>query len=176
MAGRFVVNAKGKTVRASGSATARIDVEGIGALTRALKVLGETDAPHLREGLEKGAGILHGAAVARAGGSIGQSIEMVGIRGKGGALRYVLRIRHKGGRSREFGRVWFYRGYRGRAVKATGRRFKAGALGSAGQRPRPFIGIVRGDAAIGETADQIRDVMAEAISQEWERIGREGAA
>lgn len=170
--GRHIVRG-GRTVKASPGAKTGIVVTGIKPLAAALRVLGETEAPHLVEALTEGGQMLHRAARSRARGGIGAQMEAVGVRGKGGAIRYVIRSRHPGARSMEFGRIWFYRGYTGRNVKS-GTRFKVGALGSAGQHPRPYLGVVRGDAAIGETSEPIARLLLQAIEAEWERIGAAG--
>jgi len=66
----------------------------------------------------------------------------------------------------EFGRQYYYRGYKGRAVKS-GQRFKV----AGGQRPQPYVGVINGDHAIGAVKGYARERLTEAINQEWERIG-----
>ena len=144
-----------------------IEVTDIKPLKRALKVLGETDAPHLRGALEIGGRKLRSAGASRATGGIGSAVTFAGVKGKGGAIRAVVQVKHPGSTSMEFGRTKFYRGYTGRAMKATGTKFKS----SRGQKARPYMGIKKGDQAIGEVRDDVRRLLGDAIEREWQRIG-----
>lgn len=154
--------------KVAGTSGVGIEIQGIKQLSRALRALGETDAPFLREALDRSGRQLAGAIRRHADGGIADAVEFRGVKGGASALRAALRIKHPGSRSMEFGRVWYYRGYSGRAVKETGSRFRA-----RGQKAKPFIGIVRGDAAIGEVGDEIQADLAQAFEDEWERIGAE---
>lgn len=160
-----------KVVR--GGSTWGIELNGARQLNRALKALGETDAPFLREALEESGELLRKAAARRWPGSSGGRVRFAGVRGgKGHTLRAVVAMDHPGARSMEFGRFNYYRGFRGRAVKATGQRFAVPA--GRGQKPRPFLGIVHGDAAIAEVKEDVGRLLGAAINAEWERIGAEG--
>ena len=148
----------------------KIDVDGVTELRKALRVLAERDAPYLRAALEESGRELEHAAERRTHASIASTIDFAGVKGTGTGLRAVVRIRHPGGRSREFGRSFYYRDYTGRQQRATGRRFRS----SPGQRAEPYLGIVRGDAAIAEVAGSIERRLGAAINAEWERIGAGG--
>lgn len=156
-----------------GGSTWGIDLQGARALNRALKALAETDAPFLRQALEESGELLRNAAARRWPGRSGGRVRFAGVRGgKGHTLRAVVAMDHPGARSMEFGRFNYYRGFRGRAVKATGQKFAVGT--GRGQRPRPFLGIVDGDAAIAEVQDEVGAKLGAAIDLEWERIGAGG--
>lgn len=156
---------------AGGSVTWGVQVEGAGALKRALSVLGETEAPFLRVALEDSGQLLEDAATRRARGGIGRGVMFTGVKGKGSGLRATVRVKHPGARSMEFGRFNYYQGYTGRSVKS-GRKFQVPA--GRGQKPRPFLGIVKGDAAIAEVKGPIEEKLKRAISGEWDRILAEG--
>ena len=150
--------------------TLDIKVAGAKALKRALKVLGETDAPFLREALEQSGKLLRAATAKRAPGSIAAAVAFAGVKGTGGALRAPLKIKHPGAIPMEFGRVHYYRGFTGRRQKATGQRFKA----SPGQKAKPFLGVVSGGGAIAEVRDEVEKLIRVAFEREWERIASEG--
>lgn len=149
-----------------------IQIEGAGALKKALRVLGETEAPFLKAALDESGKLLEDAAARRAKGGIAGGVSFRGVRGKGGGLRAVVNIKHPGARSMEFGRFNYYRGFRGRDVKTTGHKFHVGP--GKGQRPQPFLGIVKGDAAIAEVQQPVTEKLQKAFADEWERIGAEG--
>lgn len=146
-----------------------IDEQSMKRLSRALKVLGEKDAPFLSAALDRAGQAFASAARGYAPGGIASRVEYLGVRGSGGAQRAVGRVRHPGSRSMEFGRVWYYRGYRGRNV-SSGRKYPV----PRGQRARPYLGVVDGGAAIGRIAPTARQDILTAIDQEWERIGAGG--
>lgn len=151
---------------ATRTATVGIEVTGAKAITRALKVLGETDAPFLKDALEESGHLLERATESRAPGGMAQKVAFVGVKGRGATLKATVVVRHAGGKSMEFGRLYFYRGYRGRAMKATGQRFRS----SKGQKAKPFVGITRQDQAIGAVAPEVRQKIETAFEREWERI------
>ena len=138
-------------------------------LKRALKVLGETDAPFLRQALDDSGRILEHEAVARAPGGIARGVGFAGVKGVGGQLRAVVRIKHPGARSMEFGRVWYYHGYRGRAQKS-GQKFRA----SPGQKARPYLGVKDGGQAIAASKSRVVALLNDAFEREWERLGSGG--
>lgn len=155
-----------RSKRSSGVASINLGVEGQREIQRALRALSEGDAPFLRKGLTDSAILLRNAARSRTHPSIAGTLDFIGIKGKAANLRAVVRVGHPGGRSREFGRVWYWTGYRGRAVK-TGRKEKSSR---GGQKAQPYMGIIKGDGAIGEVAPRVREILSDAISLEWERI------
>lgn len=168
-----------------------IVVEGIGPLQRACKLLGETDAPFLREAMYDSQELVADAVQARAPGGIKKGVLVRAVRGKGASLVAPIAIKHPGARSMEFGRVWYYKATdnrrgsignnRGGIGPGGGSKRRKGSIkaGSTkvrrkGQRARPFIGIVNNDAAIAATSDRVREVISAAIVKEWDRILAEG--
>lgn len=155
-----------------GTASINIEVHGdVKRLKRALRVLAEGDAPYLREALEQGGHDLEGAVESRATGRLSGTVQFAGVKGKANTLRALVLVRHEAAKVREFGRNFFYRGYTGRAQKATGNRFRS----NRGIPPKPFVGIVKGDHAIGAVAPRIRQRLETAIDREWTRLGGKGA-
>lgn len=178
--------------RFSSGATWRVELEGISSLQKALRALAEPDAPFLRKALEESGELLRGAAASRAPGGIGQKVSFGGIRGTvGGGLRAIVVIDHPGGRSMEFGRVWYYRGFKGHNQKS-GHRFRAGDASfdlvkgrkgalvrkyrkgvgetGAGQKPRPYLGVKDGGHALAAVRDQVEQKLTDAVRKEWDRL------
>jgi len=143
-----------------------IEVKGAKAIGRALKVLGETDAPFLKKALEESGELLEGATRSRAPGSMAQKVAFTRVTGKGATMRATVVVRHGGAKSMEFGRLYYYRGYTGRSMKATGQRFRS----SKGQKAKPFVGVMKGDQAMGAVKPQVKAKIEAAITKEWERI------
>jgi len=151
----------------AGAATVSIEVHGVKSLTRVLKALAEDDAPFLRKALEEAGALLEREIESRAPGSMPATVTFRGVTGSAPRLRASIRVKHPGAKSMEFGRSWYYRDFMGRAQKATGQRFRA----SPGQRPKPFIGIIKGDAAVGAVRPRLEQIINEAIEAEWHRLG-----
>ena len=142
-----------------------IEVKGITRLKGAMKVLGETDAPFLRDAVEQGGNLLEDAVKGRAGSLAGVT-SMTGVKGAGAAVRALVVVKDGRAKAVEFGRTTYYRGYTGRKQKATGQKFKS----SKGQKARPFVGIKKADQAIGSVAPQVVPLIAKAFEKEWERL------
>lgn len=136
-------------------------------LQKALRVLAEPEAPYLRNGLDRAGRLLERATESRAKGGIAATVAFAGVKGKSYGLRATVVVKHPGAKAREFGRQTYYRGFTGRRMKATGTAFKAGR---GGQKAKPFVGIVKGDQAIGAVQPQVREILADAIAAEWGRI------
>lgn len=146
-----------------------LDGRAVTRLNGALKVLGERDAPFLRKALEESAQDLAGEIRQRAPGSIGQKVELRGVKGTGASIRATGSDLHPGARSMEFGRVWYWTGY-----TRTGNRIQGGQkVKRTGQQARPFMGVIDGGHAIGAVAPKAKARIMAAISQEWERIASE---
>lgn len=145
-----------------------VSIEGLKEIRAAYRIMESADAPYLRKGIEKGTDIL--ARSIQAGVPF-PSFKVVnrGVKGKGLALRGVIDIAHKGARSMEFGRTWYYRGFTGRAQKATGFKFK---VSSGGQQARPFLGIISGGGAVDKVRGQVEDAVQKAMIEEWEDLTR----
>lgn len=154
----------------AGAASIRIELDGktAGNLSKALRVLAEPDAPHLREALEEGGQMLAGATRSRAKGRIAGSVQFAGVKGKAHLMRATVVVKHPGAKPAEFGRQTYYRGFTGRRQKATGTPFKAGR---GGQKAQPFVGIVKGGAALGAVEPRVRQLLTSAVSKEWDRLG-----
>lgn len=152
-----------------GTASIKIEVgDDTLRLQKALRVLAEPDAPYLRNGLERAGRLLERATESRAPGSIAATVDFAGVKGKPWGMRATVVVKHRGAKAREFGRQTYYRGYTGRRMKATGTPFKAGR---GGQKPEPFVGIVKGNAALGAVEGDVREILATAIEAEWSRVG-----
>ena len=135
-----------------------VEVKGHRELMRALKrVGGEEDAPEVRAAVGESGAMVAEEMARRAPGSIGQAVTFGGVKGPYTSLRAVGRVKHPGSRSMEFGRKYWP--VQGRPVRH-----------SPGQKPRPYLGVVKGDAAIGATKNRIRDLMLAAYRATWERI------
>lgn len=149
----------------AGAVQIKVEVKGAKALTRALKSLGETEAPFLKQVLEDSGRLLEQATRSRAPGGIASKVDFTGVKGKGGAVRAVVTVKHAGAKSMEFGRTTYYEGFRGRAQKATGHKVKR-----KGQTAKPFMGVKRGDHAIGAVTDDVKTRLVRGYEQEWERL------
>lgn len=150
----------------AGTVKIGIEVSGAKALGRALRLLGETDPPFLREALDEAGHLLEGATRSRAPGGMARTVDFVGVKGKGATLKATVVVRHAGAKSMEFGRLYYYRGFTGRSQKATGQRFRSGK----GQKARPFVGIMDSGHAMGAVKDDARRLIETAFEKEWDRI------
>lgn len=164
-----------------------IEVTGTNELRRAFKTLGEKDAPFLRDALDKAGRILESEAAKRAPGGIASGVGFAGVKGVGASIRAVVRIKHPGARSMEFGRVWYYRkagtGVAGIGNNRPGSKRAKGSIKTksnrnrvgGGQKARPFLGIIEGDQAISASHDRVANLLTDAYAAEWDRIGKGGA-
>lgn len=148
----------------------RVELDGKTAsrLNSALKALGETDAPFLRAALDDVGARYLNEIRARAKGSLKGGARARGVTGQANTLKFSGFVGHPAAKALEFGRQYYYRGYKGRAQK-TGQRFKS----SPGMRAQPYVGIKNKDQATGATSPYARERLTEAIAQEWERLGSE---
>ncbi|MGI8423582.1 MAG: hypothetical protein ACR2NO_05645 [Chloroflexota bacterium] len=137
-----------------------IEVQGLNRIKRAFKVLGETDAPFLREALGKGGQMLRVGVASRAPGSMAARTGFVGVQGTGTALRATIKVKHPGAARMEFGRK--PKPYK-KGRPRPGYRYR-------GQRARPFIGIKAGDATIGAVKPDITRMLTAAWQSEWQRL------
>ena len=147
-----------------------LDRKTFGRLDKALRVLGETDAPFLRAALEDVGSRFASEIRSRAPGGIAGQVGQPVIKGKLGQLKSVGAVRHPGSRSMEFGRVWYRSGY-----TVVNHKFVGGTkVKRRGQTARPFVGVIKGDAATAATQPYARERLTEAVEREWDRIGKEG--
>lgn len=152
--------------------TVGIEVSGAKALTKALKTLGQKNAPFLRLAF---AVLGHQFATEvehRAQGGIARTVAFAGVKGGGARVSAVVKVSHPGAASMEFGRTLYYEGYTDRHMKATGRKKRA----SRGQRPQPYMGVIRGDQAIGVMTPRAKAFLERAIEAEWDLITAAGDA
>ena len=116
---------------------------------------------------------------ARARGGIKAKVRGGYARHKGNLLLATASVSHPGGRPMEFGRTTYYRGFKGNnrpgSPRAKGSMKRGRAFTTRGQRERVYIGIKRGDAAVGAAEPQIEELFSKAILAEWERKQGGGA-
>lgn len=158
----------------------QLDGKAVSQLNRALSLFEEQHADFLREALAKSAHILTPEIKRRAKGSISNRVEYAGLKGTKAGVRAVITINHPGARSAEFGRRRWHvspgaGNNRGTQKRAKGSMKRGKVVIRPGQKARPFLGVEKGDAAIGAKADEIRTLLTNAIEQEWIRLGGEGA-
>lgn len=155
----------------------RIDTTGANGIRLGLKVLAHPKLPFLHDTMEQAARIFGNEIQARAPGGIARKVRAGYVREKSGQILATVSVSHPGGRSREFGRVHYYKGFKGnnrpgskraKGAMKRGQVFKA----TRGQREKVFIGIRRGDAAIGASEARVTELMNNAILAEWERQGK----
>lgn len=146
-------------------ASVRLEVSGINRLRRAMRALGEKDAPFLRDAVDQISRRTEREVRQRAPGSMAGTVQFAGVRASGVRTYGLIRINHPGAKSMEFGRRQYYFGYKGRAMRSGTKRVVA-----RGQRARPFVGVVNQDAAIGAVAPLARQLWEDAIEREWDRL------
>lgn len=162
-----------RTVRTSNKSVAvQIELEGVKELRAIFRKLGMEDAAHLRKALERVGKELLFPAVRAAAGSVssafGSSVVNEGVKGKGASLRAVVAVTHPGAKPMEFGRVWYYRGFRGRQMKATGIRYNVGP--GRGQQARPYLGIIKGGGVAVGIGGEAAQIIEDGIEQEFEAL------
>jgi hypothetical protein len=141
--------------------TWKIELSGRKQLVKALQVLGQADAPFMKQAFADAGHMLLGAIKSRAPGSMGGKTEFTGVKGnKTNTLSAGIKTDHPGAKSYEFGRHYWQAG--GARVYHT-----------PGQVARPFYGIKEGGAAIGAVTDRVTELLLSATEKEWERIGSE---
>lgn len=170
----------------SGRFYLRIEMDGksVTRLKHALEVLGESEAPFLREALDDVGQKFAGEIRQRAPGSMASKVDYVGVRGEGVALRASGWDRHPGAKSMEFGRKLYWHGGHGNNRPGSMRRkgsLKKGASkgpsrSGPGQAARPFIGIIGNTQAIAAVQPYARARLRVAINREWTRLAAGGGA
>jgi hypothetical protein len=164
--------------KASGKVQIKVQIEPgeLRRLRRQLRALG-VDSPEVREAFEQAVDtVLLPALRAAAPGSMGSRIK----RGKvsraqlGTNPRVMIRINHPGAASYEFGRKFWWRGWRGRARGKGSQKALGGYTFRAtpGQPARPWIGIKGGGVLAAARPALIRAV-ERGIERAWRRLGRE---
>lgn len=167
-----------------GTASIRFQVHGIRTLTRALERMGDDAPPFLMRAMKDIGQRLETEIRVRGRPSIVRRIEMdeprFGRRGKG--VWVWGAVVHPAAAVFEFGRQWWWRARPGMRV-GNNRPWKRGrgAFYQRGMRIKywpgwrgePYVGIRRGDLAIGATRPYAIELLQRAVQQEWERIGDE---
>lgn len=139
----------------------RVRIEGLKAVQAGLKALQVDDAPFVRGALMEIGGLLAGVmrtAVPHESFKVGEP----NVLGGANNLRVQVPVAHPGARSYEFGRKWYYRGYRGRAVRS-GTKFVA----TPGQIARPYLHIVKGPSVAERIRPQAEGLLLKAYQEEW---------
>ena len=152
----------------SGAIRLRFEVDGYQELVKAARAIGESDLPYLRHALLASGSLVAQSARGFAKGGIGSRISAPALNNSKTSPYAKFDVRHPGSRSMEFGRKNYWRGYR-----IVGRRRSGGTktAHSPGQKARPYIGILNADAAVGATQSRVKALLAEAVSNEWDRLG-----
>lgn len=151
-----------------------LDGKSYSRLMTALKVLGEDEPPYIRAALQRVGSRFTAEIRSRAPRSFRDSFKERGVIGARGGLRFVSAVSHPAARRHEFGRnPRPYKVSRQQAAKNPALGVHAGYIYK-GQAPRPYVGVIDGGHAIGATAPYAREQLTQAISDEWDRIGREG--
>lgn len=133
---------------------------------KALKTLGETDAPFIKDAVEDSGQFFTNRVRGHAKGGIASAVAFVGTKGQGASVRAIGVAKHPAAAPMEFGRTNYYRGFKARQQKRTGQKFKA----SPGQKAEPFVGIKTGDQATAETRPYARERILDGFAKEWDRI------
>lgn len=147
-----------------------VEILGVKEMGKALKAVGDTEAPFVTEALEwAGPHMVASAKTFAPNSSIANAISFIGVKGKGIRQRAVVRAKHPAGASFEFGRLWYYTGYSGRDARGgiRVRRYP-------GFAKKPYLGIVKRDKALGEVSEEITDRLMDAMVKEWRRLGFKG--
>lgn len=157
----------------AGPSSIGIQVTGYKGIKKALQILGETDAPFLREAMEKVGHLAERETRARAPGTMASKTDFIRVAlSRRGDIRALLAVKHGGAIPMEFGRTRYYRQYK-RGAKGEHYMKATGYKGTyPGQRAKPFVGVVNQDHAIGAVKDDMARLLGEALEKEWERITR----
>lgn len=140
-----------------------IETEGFTAMRRRFAAMEELDAPEIRVRLDRIAALAHAEVSSAAPSSMAGKVITKPAKKLGGSIT-VGEVRHPGAKTMEFGRTNYYRGYTGRNQKS-GTKFKS----SPGQKPRPFVGIKKGDHAMGRLVEPVRNELIAGIVDVWNR-------
>lgn len=151
----------------SGNIGLKVHVEGIDRLKRIFRRISESDAPYLKAALHEGGLVLQREGSRRTHPSIAQSVELKMRGTKAATFKAAVIFKHRGAKSREFGRKYYYRRFTKRRQKS-GERFAS----NPGQTAQPFLGIVHGGGAIEASAPRIKELLTVAIDKEWDRLIR----
>lgn len=183
-AGQIVATSSSRR-KPSGTASVRFQVEGAQRIQRALQVLGDTEAPFIRQALLDVGQQMTVAIRAVGRPSITRVIESGDVVARAGGFRLPMSVVHPAAAVTEFGRQWWYRGRgdgrignnRGASKRRKGvfKRYGERIKYAPGMPARPYVGIVDGGHAIGAVQPFARQRFLEAFEREWERIAAGGS-
>jgi hypothetical protein len=160
------------SIRRSGRVrvTVQIPAEQYRRLTTLLRVLGETDAPYLRQALSEAAQLMAEEVERRAPSVVRPTIRAVEARTATAGAR--VDVGHPATKVLEFGKrkVRTLRPRARKALYGPGMRHPVRRVRWGPIRPRPFIGIVDRGHAIGAAQPRIQEMLARAIEVEFERM------
>lgn len=179
-----IVAVSGARRKPSGTASVKIQVSGARRLQRAMEVLGQTDAPFIREALLDVGREMTGAIRAFGRPSVTRVIEVGEVRPRGAGSTLPMAVVHPAAAVLEFGRQWWYRGRgdgrignnRGGSKRRKGvfKRYGERIKYHPGMPARPYVGIVAGGHAIGTVQPFAHQRFLEAFEREWARLTAEG--
>lgn len=142
----------------SQQASIKVEVSGLAPLTKGLKAVGDMDAPYLRQAWANVGEYF--AEEIRHRGPGAMLVQAKGVRGKGTKLSAPVTIKWPGIRPMEFGDYYGHRGHKDSEYHAYPR----------GQRPKPIVGVIHGDLAVGATMAWAVTTVGDAVKAEWERL------
>lgn len=140
-----------------------LEIDGFKAMKRRFNAMEELDAPEILTRLDRIARLAQAEVSREAPSSMAGRVTTKPAKKLGGNIT-LGEVRHPGAKAMEFGRTNYYRGYRGRNQKS-GTKFKS----SPGQKPRPFVGIIKGDHAMGRLVEPVRTELIAGILDVWNR-------
>lgn len=151
-----------------GAASLRVEIPNVRRLQSAFRALAEADAPFIDEALKQGAADDFIPAIKRhAPGAIGREVRHGRVLGSPPGRRISIIVEHPGSKPMEFGRSFYWSGYTVAGGRISGGRK---TRHTPGQRPRPFVGVVKGDAAVGEVGTALQKRFSDAIEAEFLRL------
>ena len=159
--------------RRAGKSSAGVEVLGLKELRSAFKLIesvqGEV-AGEFEQGMWEATQYVAGEVRKRAPGSMSARVKAYRLSGKGVRARGRVEVEHPGSRPMEFGRKFYYVGYTGRNVRSGIK-----VLHSPGQIARPFVGIIKGDQALGASKEPAASRIAKGIERAFEKLSAAGA-
>lgn len=149
-----------------------VEFKNINRFKRAMKLIGDGDAPYLRAALNDAGEIADDEVSHFAPGALASAVAFTGVKGSGANSKAVIKVRHPGARPMEFGRTMYYRGWTG---KPRGRGYIKGHGGTKfkvarGQAARPYVGLRNKDKAIESMSPKVTKMLGEAVQKEWARV------
>lgn len=148
----------------TGAGDVRIQIEGLEEIRKALREMGG-DAPYLRAALER-VGVRLAAEMESVMPHQSFKVGKASVKGRSPNLRAVVPVDHPGARAYEFGRKWYYAGFTGRKMKATGYKIRS----AVGQKARPYLGIIEGSPVAEKVRPYAIEQVLQAYDDEWDRL------